>query len=232
MHIDVAFPEKDIGICVVYLTGFPTFPKENSFTKMCQKNGITVFVPHYYGSFLSDGEFLPENVIKTASDTIKFVKLGYSIDLFSMKEKTWKNNKIILGGGSFGGLIVLSASTKNTPDKILLSAPLIYMKNSNDLLHTLGFARKVYKNVYRGIESERWGMFFVAQNKMDENIIKSKDILIVHGNNDDTINITYSRNFSKKFSNVKLLELKEVGHNVWEQITQDDLKKIIDWIKS
>jgi len=238
LHLDVLFPQKYSGVVLVYLSGFPTLPKESIFTKACQKNGITVIMPHYYGSWLSGGKFIPQNLIKTVKDTILFASKGKSTEQYNLEEKKWKVSSIILGGGSFGALIALKAAQDLNIKKIILSAPLIdvsnqgKMRNEENLLHSLDFSRRVFKNVYRGVESKSWDNFFSGnlEFRLMFDKLKQKNILIIHGDSDTTINIEHSKKFVKLYPNCELKILKGITHRIWEEISYKELKEIIDWL--
>jgi len=239
LNYNIIFPRIDKGIVLIYLSGFPTLPKENLFTKYCQEKGITIIMPHYYGSWLSDGNFTPNNLIKTANDVIKIAKKGKAIEQYNFVEKKWKINSIILGGGSFGGLIALLSAQVNNINKIFLSAPLIDLKSQGifyreeNLMHSLEFARRIYKNVYRGIEQKLWNDFFtnkLSKTSINYNKLNEKNILIIHGEKDNTINIKHSVKFASKLKNVKLIKLKNADHRIWDTINKNKLNQAVNWM--
>lgn len=76
VHIDVVFTEKQSGVNILKLPGLPSFPREDNFTEFCCRTGFNVFIPHYLGSWLSDGVFTPKNCLKTIEIARDFIEKG------------------------------------------------------------------------------------------------------------------------------------------------------------
>lgn len=127
----------------------------------CTDNGVNVFIPHYYGSWLSDGVFTPEDCLQSIEDTFRFISLQKGIELYNHSVARWQNKETILCGSSFGGLIAIN-SLSLTIEKIALFAPLIDLKTQGQIEgeekmpFALNFIRDVFKNGYRGIEKPIW----------------------------------------------------------------------------
>jgi esterase/lipase len=242
VHLDILSAPKHNGINILKLPGLPSFPKENNFTRFCQEAGFNVFIPHYLGSWLSDGLFTPENCLKTAKLSIKFIKKQRGIELYNHEEKRWSNRQIILCGSSFGGWVASKLCSISKIKKCALFAPLIDIKNQGKinteekLSHTLQFIREVFKNGFRGIEKNKWELFFAGDlNISSVDIIKlsNKELFICHGTADPTINIAHTRNFLKDLrktnSSIQYYEINEATHKIWDYLDKQLLSRFASW---
>jgi len=231
---------------VLYLQGFPSFPKENDFTEFLEKKDISVLLPHYLGSWLSDGRFTPENCILTVEESLEFLKKGRARELYNFTTKKWSTKNIILAGHSFGGTIFFLALLKiKTPEKIFLASPLIDLENQaksakeEKMDKTLNFARKVFKNGYRGIREKVWDDFFknnFFDFDKDFEKIKNKNFFIVHGDSDPVVSVEHTRRLVREMKKRKIkvcyFEIKGGGHKIEDLLTEKMKKEFGKWIKT
>jgi len=241
LHLDVVFARKQSGFNILKLPGFPSFPKEDKFTQFCQRAGFNVFIPHYLGSWLSDGVFTPKNCLKTVEMAVSFIKRGKATELYNYETKKWRKENIILCGSSFGGFMALKYCSLGKIKKCALFAPLIDLEKQGvvageeKMEHTLRFARNVFKNAFRGIEKKGWEKFFsgsLPEAKIDFSKLKRKLFFICHGTVDPTVDIKHTREFVKslKRKNVSYFEIKNANHKIWDYLTEETLEKLRLWI--
>jgi len=227
LHIDVAFAKNQSGNNILKLPGLPSLPREDPFTAFCQEQGINVFIPHYFGSWLSDGLFTPENCLTTVKQALEFIRRQGAKELYNNSVMRWRVNDIVLCGSSFGGFMALKYTSISKITKCGLFAPLIDLQSQGTIggeekmVHTLKFVRSVYKNAFRGIERRDWDDFF--SGKSGESMISSlnltgKSLFICHGTADPTINIKHTTNFvgSLDKTKVKYFEIKNANHKIWD----------------
>lgn len=230
---------KDPQATLIWLWGFPSYPKESVLSKYLNKQKVTICFPHYFGSWLSAGKFSPENCQKTVNQAHNIIKKGSTRELYSNQEISWPTDNIIIAGGSFGGFWALQASEQLDLDKYLLLAPFIDIKNQNidndeeDIDKTLSFSRRAMSQAYRGIEDRAWNEFF-KEGQIDLDQIRNKEILIVHGKKDQSIKIDHSREAREKLKENNSVELFETScdHGIHKQEDKELFRKIEDFILS
>jgi alpha-beta hydrolase superfamily lysophospholipase len=181
----------DSGKNIILCQGLPGYvtPK-HQFINDLTELGFNVFVPRYYGTWESDGDFSPQTSLKSVIDTIKLAKLKKANSLFDDKKVFWENKEIILLGFSFGALFAVSLS--DFVDRTILVAPFLpLVKNSvNALNDELGFVKRGYPNVYR---------FYAELPKFIDDYVEmykefncvNKKIKIIYGKNDSLMTDDY-----------------------------------------
>ncbi len=224
---------------LIWLWGFPSYPKESVLSEYLNKLGVTICFPHYIGSWFSAGKFTPQNCQKTVKQAYEFIKKGSAAELYNNQEINWPTENITIAGGSFGGFWALQANQQLDLNKYLLLAPFIDVKNQNkdndeeDINKTLEFARRAMSQVYRGIEDKTWDEFF-KKDRIDFDQIKDKEILIAHGNNDQSIRIDHSREAAEKLRDQNKVELIETSadHGIHKQEDRELFSQIKDFVLS
>jgi len=224
---------------LIWLWGFPSYPKESFLSNYLVSQGITVCFPHYIGSWLLAGRFSPRNCQKTVQQAYGFIKKGSATELYNNQKISWPTDKIILAGGSFGVFWALQSAQELDLKKYLLIAPFIDVKNQNkdgdeeDIENTLTFARRAMNQVYPGIKDDSWDEFFQT-GEVAYDTIENKEIFIAHGKNDQSVKIEHSREIKGKLEDRNKVELIETGadHGIHKQKDSELFKKINNFVLS
>ena len=235
------YRENNNGKAVVFCAGIPGISSYPDIAERYAAAGYIFIHPKYVGSWESYGGFSVEGCKKTIIDFVaalrqKQVKTIFG-DIFNVVA-----NKIYLLGHSFGGSVALSAGAELEDVGIIALAPVIdYKKQGNgeyleEKMDCLGnFILAGFENVYRGFDQESWNTFCISGAGLNANEyidkLKSRDILLIHGRSDTSVNF----NRSKEFVN----ELKAQGGRIEYVETDDDhsgvksssFEKIVSWIK-
>lgn len=226
----------------VYFPGLPQILNEEFFQDKVNKNNA-FFSVYYLGSWLSGGSFTYNNCKKTVELVIQFIKNKEGVKVFSNNKLRWNYKNLHVMGYSFSGNPVISAKLSKTDVKsVILFAPLLfvnrkevaeYLKEKKAIdnffsfsLFYLGFIRKGYKFVFRGIENRCWDKYFSGSEiKSLVNVRNSypDNIFIFHGKADKKISYKSSLFFQqKRCPQAKVFIIKRAGH---------DLRQICDFRK-
>lgn len=168
--------------------------------KMLLQSWYDIFVPHYYGTHKSNGEFTPYSSIQTLLDAINIFSEWQYFLLSTWERMSCVYEKISLFGISFWGFTALNASILSNIETIWLMYPVLDLKNlwiEKDLqeetcesfLHSL----KEFQREYRWISEWVWREFFM--NTWEFNLLSQKNIhnlrmkkiFIAHGMQDTVI---------------------------------------------
>lgn len=214
---------------IILAYGLPDVPphhKDPFIVKLIKANFI-VAIPQYAGTFDSFGVSNIQNSVDTMLHTIKFLNKGKAQDLYSLEEITWKIKDIILIGGSFGGSVVLVAGAKAKEiNKIVAIAPPTDYRTQGKSEHPeeriiddYYIMKRVYPFTWRFKSKKVWLKF--DRGELDLNAIdyieklKEKDVFLIHGSKDDSVNVNRSVELYDKIRGGKgkkeLLILRE-GH--------------------
>jgi len=213
---------------------FPGLPQliEKDFFKDKMSRKIAFMSVYYYGSYYSGSNFSFTNCQKTVKDAVAFANNGKGIKTYDNKMMEWSAKNISIIGNSFGASPILTSNVnKKDVKKIILISPLIFvyksdvanvlsrkevqeLKNFNN--NFLGFMKRGYKNIYKGIEKDEWSEYFSGSVVNSKVRLKETfpPITIFHGENDDVVkpkNSIFFRDIYKR--KVKLNLVKGVGHD-------------------
>ena len=222
--------QKDPAHAIIILPGFPSSNNKDDLMRFFYNKGFNVFYIRYRGSFQSNGSFLEKNIVDDMINFINFIKKGKAISLWDEEEKLFKNKKIILLSGSFGGAITcgIAVKSKNLISKIILSAPVWDFNkhnttyNEQDLSPLLGFVKRAYKNLYR----IKFKNLIIQLNKFKElspeYYLKRLNcpVLILHDPEDKTVSIEHTFQMIKKIKKGQLIE-----HHLGHGLSKDLIKK-------
>lgn len=191
------------------------------------KEGFGVLRFHFRCHGMSEGK--QEDL--TISGAIKDLKAA--ID-FINKFPLTKNKSIGVEGISFGGMIAILTALRNKRIKALavfgapLQIPFLTNKEVLKELKTKGFYqyRPWFKIGRR---------FFIDAKKYSKKIIRKITIptLIVHGENDEEVDVKNAYEISKLCSKKKLVIIKSAGHQLKEQkkVLEQLINLELSWFK-
>ncbi|MDR2396233.1 MAG: hypothetical protein LBD57_06505 [Endomicrobium sp.] len=183
---------------LLLINGIPSYiTKHHPLVRFCSENKINLFIPRYYGSFESDGEFSLRNCISTVEETVTFVCSQRSLELFGQKELAWTSSEIFVLGFSFGALPVLNAKLPINVKKILCS-PLIDLelndKCKGSAKKEIYYIEKAYPNLFRFNASTLIEEYSGISNPEKE------EFSLIYGDQDDTISTLEIEHIQSKYS--------------------------------
>lgn len=227
--------KKDGLIISAYLNGSnsslviaPGLPQQitkyHPIVDQARNNNVNLFIPHYPGTYDSDGELTIISATKALEQAIKLVKSSFAYELYSGSKLTWGTDKVFVLGFSFGALPALLQ--KNVVNKTILLCPFVsfdfHLDNApyrtENISHTLDFLSRAYPNTYR----------FNKQTFIDGlrhvKYPSTKDNLIVLSKSDDTSIPIEEVDFIKKRYECDFDELPG-GHSL--SLSDNALSKVI-----
>ncbi len=222
----------DLKKLIIIYPGLPQFLDKEFFEKKIKK-GQAYLKVDYYGSWMSGGNFTPDNCVKTINDTMLFLKkashrVTYDSSIFKIKAKS----KILVGYSFAAQHILRSNVSKKFIDKIYLFAPLVFLNKNqvkkvfshklqedsfyNFSLSYLNFMRAGYDEILRGIKAKSWDVYFSGNDK--KSLIRTNkslpQIYIYMAENDDRIPLPSRVLFKNLFPSSKINVIKDAGHNL------------------
>jgi esterase/lipase len=213
------------------LLGFPATLGETKLTKLLVEQDYCVVVPHYPGTYDSDGEFTPSNSI----DMVEHICSGLKSPVVNLKTNSpisISENVELIVGYSFGAFVAVNSLFHvNTIKKALFISPaLVYGESVIDMGFTeegeafLDYIKRTRPHTYRMGSIDEWHQFYSGQYNEFESIVNtstSLSILSLIGKEDGSIDFTsYADNSDKFFRyyfNPTLNEIicvDEAGHSL------------------
>ncbi len=233
---------------LLFCHGFPSHPyDENPATNQrFMRDGFVLVYPEYIGTLGSDGQCNFENCVDTVLKTVELLMRGTSNDIKSSKAINWTVNQIVLIGGSFGGSVVLVAGAKSHHiKKIVAASPVLDWRTHNqldyeeeDLVRTWQVIEDGLHNYWR-VKKEDFIKLMNGELDLSPidyvDILKDKDIFLIHGIYDTQVNYRNSKNISqtlKKGTGNHVAYFPHYkGHIVTRHLSQPSFyKKIINWL--
>ena len=221
---------------IVFLHGFMSDlegKKPKAFLNFAKKNDLGFLALEYSGHGKSTGKFINGNISKWSRDTALLIR------------KIVKKNKIIFIGSSMGAWISINQFKffKNQIEGFLGigSAP--------EFLEGLmwnKFSKKMKKEIKKnGIIHLKHGNYeypislqLIKDGKknrvFNKNVYQKLNVTMVHGNNDESVPVSYSRKILKIFKNSqkKLVIIKNGDHSLsspaWLRVLKRELKILIN----
>ena len=225
---------------IILLPGFPSSNNEDELMRFFYEKGFNAFYLRYEGSFQSKGHFLESNPIKYMIECINHINKGKVISLWDMEEKSFKNKKLILLTGSFGGAIAcgIAARSNHLISKLILSAPVWDFEKHNtiyeeqNLHHLLDFVKKAYRNLYRIKFNNLVEQIHKFKEASPEYYLKKLDcpVLIFHDPMDKTVSIEHTHKMIKQIKKSELIE-HDLGHGLSEKLVEHYWRMIERFIK-
>ncbi len=235
---------KNLQIGIIVFSGLPNQPRNEDFGDDLAAEGFYVLQPRYIGNWESYGQFTLGNCIKTVLDSETFFLKGNAKELWAQKGIHWRINTIFLLSSSFGSSVVLSALPKIKSKNIICLCPLTNLNKHHsdssikeqDLSTLGGFIQRGFENAFRGFNQKEWAQFI--QGNSEVNPIRhaakviGKNILLIHGTEDDTVNISRTEEYYQKIKNKNKTLFKKypgIGHGKKLRTASYDF--ILKWIK-
>ena len=221
---------------IVFLHGFMSDlegKKPKTFLNFAKKNNLGFLALEYSGHGKSTGKFINGNISKWSNDTTLLIK------------KVVKKNKIIFIGSSMGAWISLN-QFKFFKNQI---KGFLGIGSAPEFLEGLmwnKFSKKMKKEIKKnGIIHLKHGNYeypislqLIKDGKknrvLNKNVYQKLNVTMVHGNNDESVPVSYSRKILKIFKNSKkkLVIIKNGDHSLSSpkclKILKKELKLIIN----
>ncbi len=210
MHYKSQFSTETL---VIYGIGAPIPPDNGNLpdAPLILERKVDVFVPDYIGYGRSDGDFTPENCIKTFTDLFENFSSGClaknSYDSVSVR---LKYSRIIFIGRSFGGTYIPVLPVFN-PDikELAVFYPVVDSKNCGSVPGeetNEQFLRSMkedgYHHLYRGVLDDKWVKHLGNEDDLSpmDNIrgLASARLFIAHGMKDPIVHYSHSENYYRK----------------------------------
>jgi len=184
----------------IFLYGFPGSVGANITTDLLIKNGYTVFMPNYYGTYDSNGTHTPISALQTLTDLSNAISKGEFKDIKSQNHITIPINVELVAASSFGCFIALrSLNVFQDVNSLLLIAPAITFCNSGanfcglleDGIENIEYVIRSRPYTYRIGDRNDWLKLFSGQYDIPvSNTFHSlKNIIGIVGDNDSTFDL-------------------------------------------
>ena len=220
---------------IVFLHGFMSDlegKKPKTFLKFAKKNKLGFFALEYSGHGKSSGKFINGNITKWSKETTLLIK------------KIVKKNDFILVGSSMGAWISLNqfkVFKKQIKSFLGIGSAPEFLEN----LMWKKFTKLMKKEILKkGIINLKHGEFEYPityqlikdgrKNKiLDKSIHNNLKVTMIHGDNDKSVPISYSKKILKIFKKAKkkLVIIKKGDHSLsskkWLKLLIKELKLII-----
>lgn len=238
--------ENKGAIIVCYgLPGEPMLYNREVISKFVDE-GFIVMCPYYIGTFDSFGICNFQNCVTTILETIDFLKKFDTSELWDLKQIKFDIKNIFLFGYSFGGSVALVAGAKSNMaiKMVVLAPPLNYRtqgRNAQEecIMDDYYRIKRGWINTWRIKSKSLWRK--LHEGKLDLNaidyieILKNKDIFMIHGKNDEAVSFSKSVGFYEELKkgrgNHKLELIDNVGHLGMSYLTHENIfSQIIAWL--
>ena len=231
--------------------GYITAPKNYKDQKL-----PTVIISHGFGGLAERGDFYAQSLAKAGYVVYSFDFMGgnknsrsgndtlnmsvftevddLDVVISKLKSQSYVDqSKIFLLGQSQGGVVSTIEAAKLKGDikgLILVFPAFVLFDDARELFKSTSDIPEVYN--HRGSEVGR--AYF--EKSLDYDVyqdIKNYDgkVLIVHGTNDTTAPISYSRKAVETFPNAVLKEIQGAGHGFSGAQQEEATKYIVDFVK-
>lgn len=236
--------DKNLKKGVIVFSGLPNEPKNVYYGENLAAEGYYVLQPRYIGNWESYGQFSIKNCLKTITESEKFLLKGEAIECFNNKKIKWKIDETFIIGTSFAPSLILSLLKKLKTRNIICIAPLIDLENHNknpklpeeNLYHLYDFLKRGFENAFRGFSRNDWEEFLHGKSSANPmkfyKDAKDKNILLIHGDNDQTIHYSKTENYFNKIRTISNAELKiypGLGHG--KQIKKNSYDYVLNWMQ-
>lgn len=222
---------------VILCDGLPSAPYRKETIESLAKQGFLVFYPHYRGTWESEGEFLLKSPVEDVKLVVESIKSGHIQELFADRIFDFQIDKIYLIGVSFGGSVVLSASSLQGINKVISFCPVVNFRTfgtkypEQDLRHMGDFMKVAFTNGYR-FDSTNWNKLLEGSILDPVGSVEKtdpKNIIIVQCEDDTTVNYHPVVEFAEKFG-IQCKLLPTGGHFSFSKIPKDLWMEIFAWL--
>lgn len=210
MHYGCGKPTETI---VIYGIGAPIVPDNGSLpdSPFILERNIDIFVPDYIGYGRSDGDFTPQNCIRTFTQLFENFRQGSEgKNYYEGLTTPLKYNRIIFIGRSFGGTYVPILPRFNPEIKELaLFYPVVDSKHCGRVsgeetnVRFLGsMLEDGFYHLYRGILNPIWRAHLENEDDLSpmDNMghLKNAKLFIAHGMKDTVVDYSHSVEYFNK----------------------------------
>lgn len=205
---------------IILANGIPSYvTKHHPLVKFCKDEKINLFIPRYYGSFESCGDFTLNNSIKTIQETIEMFFSGKTKELFGNNEVSWSTDNLFILGYSFGAFPVAHLDLPGSENiKVILNSPFLGsfldQEGEYNLQKEFSFIERAYPNLYQ------FNTLNIVEEYVSASATKLKDFFLIYGEKDNVISQKEIESLEKVSSKIYKFE---GGHSVH----LPSLKKII-----
>ncbi len=205
---------------VVMLHGFTGHRMEHNghfrtLSRLLSEQGIASIRMDYHGNGESDGEFSDfdfDYLLEDAKDMLSFARRVDGI------------KEVYVLGFSLGGAVASLVVSDDNADKLLLWSPAGSMAeiarsrfNSAKKLENGNCYFSGFEMSYRFVETiEKYDMYQNTANF-------TKPVLIIHGENDKSVNILYGQKYNNMYVNSEFYLINETGHGYDEYEKKNEL---------
>lgn len=236
LKADILTPPEPNGKVIIFLGGVPSYLYKNDISQTLCDSGFTVIQPFYYGTWVSGGDFNPQNCLATITDTIQSLEKRQIYNLYSNKKIDIEFQDYYLMGTSFGSVIVQSYEQDIiSNERILLGGIPFFNKDTNsaisfDVEHFISFLQRGFEYVYRSENWDEWRRELNGEGKYLNKIYRKANYLFIQGNNDTMGTDKIIDRFIKN-NNIKAdLHLVDGGHSLNSIDSRQVLQKVISFL--
>lgn len=205
--------------------------KNVKLSRSLAKNDIASFRFDFEGCGDSEGD------LKNATLNSETEDLRSAVD-FALKQKNIDKSKISFIAESFGALVILSYLMRSKfPAKTLVFwAPALNQKELIKSWYTRKEIEKWEKQKYIIRKEKIMGIKYLKENQ-DKNYLSLLSeikipILIIHGDKDEIVPLSFSRKLTKTYKNIKLKVYPSAEHKFEDYYIQQKLiKDSVSWVK-
>jgi len=229
-----------VADAIIILLEFPTKNEHEELIKLFYDRGYNVFVPFYRGSYQSGGVFLSKNPIDDLISFMKNLEKGSVKELDNMKKMSFKTNKKLLIGNSFGGAVACGLVAKYPVfSHLILVSPIWDFQKLNEKgdeinLNNLGLlVKRAYKNCYRFEFKD----LIKKLNKFPElkpeyylEHLQKIPVLVFHDPNDKIVSFRHTKEMMEKIPKINLIE-HYFGHGTLETCIRAYWKEFDKFVK-
>lgn len=220
IHSDVKRP------VVILSHGFGSTGKnQEEYASMFADNGYVAYTFDFIGGgedIRSDGKMTEMSVLTEASD-LEIILEGIRNLPFVDRDN------VILMGNSQGGFVstYVAAKNKDKVSKLILLYPAFGIPdNTKRMIEEADTNKEIFEVLGKTV-SRKYGIDAMNIDIFDLMKNFDKEVLIIHGENDDVVPIAYSEKAIKIFKNAKLKIVKNAGHGFHKEKEIDTAKNSI-----
>lgn len=232
--------QERLSDAMIILPGFPGRNFYDELMKLFYEQGYHVFVPRYRGSFQSKGVFLSKNPVDDVIFFMEHLVRGKVRNLWDMKQQSFRVNKMLLLGSSFGGAIACGVAAKHAVfSHLILAAPgwdfakMNEQGDEQDLKKLAIFVKRAYKNCYRYTFEDlakRLSRFQELKPEYYVPRLQKLPILVLHDPNDKIVAFRHTKEMLARLPRATLIE-HYFGHGQAEVPLRTYRKEVDKFVK-
>jgi esterase/lipase len=198
---------------IILLIGLPGKPKTYDAISKFNDLGFNVILPHYEGTWSSDGGFLKRSPSQSINELIE----------------NYDSDNIYIIGSSFGGWVAWGLNDHQKIKKVCLVSPVISFKKVHGIETLCDYIREVFPKDYR-FDDHDWEILLNdnIQNPASKISINPEKILILAGKNDDQINYSDIVEFAMD-QDISNIIIEECGHITPNKINDGQISRIAEF---